>query len=138
MQLYDQYIDTLENLESRIHSPTETDKQALETAADALSFVQGVQDMFIAHGIVLPEIPDMYKLEGVLEGYVGELIAAIILLSNYQMGDTPKALEKLSSNEDLKKELPASVMTGFLRLADRVKKTRVSQQKVITDRQKLS
>jgi hypothetical protein len=130
VQVYDTYIDIVENLDTKISKMDEDTKQALEAAADSLSFAQGLNDMFIAHGISLPETPDLYKLEGVIEGYVGELIAAVMLLSNYQLGDTPAALEKL--NKAIDGKFPASVVTGCLRLADRIKQTRVSQQKLVT------
>lgn len=128
--LYDTYIDILENIDIQIPNVSEETKHALEAAADALSFVQGLHDTFAAHGVSLPENPDLYKLEGIVEGYVGELGAAVMILSNNQLGDTPLALNRLSKEVDGK--MPPSVVTGCLRLADRIKKTRVSQQKLVT------
>lgn len=130
MQKYDQHIQALESLDSRLGKGLSTDElAALEEACDALAFCQGIHDMFVAQGVSLPPDPDLYKLEGVVEGYVGELVAAVMLLSNLQLGDTPGALERL--NTALGDKMPPSVSTGFLRLADRVRKTRVAQQKVV-------
>lgn len=124
MSVYDDYIYALEtNSEIPMDGAT-------EAAADALAFVQGLNDMFKAQGLDLPEVPDMYRLEGVIDGYVGELAAAVILLSNDQMGRTPEALERLHQEIGLK--VPDSVSTGFLRLADRVRKTRAAQQKLVS------
>lgn len=125
MSKYDDYISDVENC-----STHDLSSHTLEAAADALSFVQGLHDMFVAQGLSLGDTPDLYKLEGIIDGYVGELAAAVILLSNDQMGRTPEALEKL--NKEIGSKVPDSVATGFLRLADRIRKTRVSQQKLVT------
>ncbi len=127
MTAFDSYIETVENLSTE--KSTEQEQMALEAAADSLAFVQGLHDMFVAQGMAMTETPDMFQLEGIVDGYVGELVAAVILLSNQGMGSTPEMLEKLKVA--LNNKVPDSVATGFLRLADRVRKTRVAQQKLI-------
>lgn len=124
MTVYDDYIQCLEK------KALDTGDESCEVAADALAFVQGLNDMFQAQGLDLPEVPDLYRLEGVIDGYVGELAAAVILLSNEQLGRTPEALEKLHT--EIGSKVPDSVSTGFLRLADRVRKTRMAQQKLVS------
>ncbi len=127
MNTYDSYIETVENLSTSKSS--EQEQLALEAAADSLAFVQGLHDTFVAQGLKMPTEPDMHQLEGIIEGYVGELIAACILLSNQGLGSTPEMLVKLE--ERLRTQVPESVRTGFLRLASRVKESRVVAQKLI-------
>lgn len=127
MTAYDGYIEQLEGGLLDLGSLSE---EALEAGADALAFAEGLNDMFRSQGLDLPETPDLFKLEGVIEGYVGELAAAVMLLSNAQLGRTPEALENL--HREIGQQVPDSVATGFLRLADRVRKTRVAQQHLLS------
>ena len=118
------YDSAIEQLETG--TPTQ---EALETAADALAFVQGLHQMFADNGMTTKDHPDLNELENLVDAIHGELAAACIFLSEPSFSRAPDMLRaiatKLQATPD---EVPAVVVKGYTRLAKRIENTRVQLQ----------
>lgn len=131
------HIDTLTSLADDavasgwLSSPEVVD--AIEAAADSMSFVQSLWNLVLEHGLVTEsDTPDTYKLEKVIDSLYGELAAVTLLLSIDELGMGPY-LDRIIALFDTQAELltkanpnvdyvvPPEVISGFRAFAARLR-----------------
>lgn len=113
---FDKYIETIE--ESGLDGDT------AEIACDALSFAEGLHEVFVQNGMIGDgDVVDLYRMENLVDALFGELVAACIVLGTFE--DTPKLIR--NSGQQVKAMgddvVPHVVSKGFERLATRVERT---------------
>lgn len=124
------YEDAIEALDT-IKGETPAQQEALEQAASAMSFAQSVNELFRDHGAVIPETPDVYLLEQLIDSYMGELAAAVIFLCDDSFQRVPGMLRAISRGLKKQKEdggaddTPDIVIRGYAKFADRIDNSKV-------------
>lgn len=123
------YETLIEELESQSQG-TGLSSEAVEAAADAMSFVAALHGLFVANGVLNEDAAvDVGVLENIIDAQYGELGAAAILLSEASfngISDVLKATAKTMEDKD--NVVPATVRKGFERLAQRIEKTKVYRE----------
>lgn len=129
--LFEDYIETVESCDA-------LPPEAREAAADALAFAVALHEMFAQSGLTLPEEVDLDRLQTLIDGHLGELAAAAIMLSKLQNAklqntnlDVIKMLECVYDNFSNTEDgggVPSFVVRGYLRLAQRVAKLHTMQE----------
>lgn len=118
--------ETLADLESE--NPSEETK---ERAADALAFVESLQNMFVDSGMT-DNVASIDELENLIDALHGELAAAVLFLCEPSFARVPDMLrvvtEKLEKMND--GSIPTVVVKGFARMATRIENTRKNQQQM--------
>jgi hypothetical protein len=123
---YDQAIESLE-----AGTPS---KEALELAADALAFVQGLHQMFSENGMTSSENPTLNELENLIDATHGELGAACLFLCEPSFSRVPDMLRGISKKLESAggaNVAPVVVVKGFDRLAKRIENTRIQMQSLV-------
>lgn len=117
---YEQYVEQIEN--------SSASSDAINAAVDALGFTQAFHEFMTDWGMMksTSDEVDVAELEAAFESFIGEFQAACIFLASLNSSDKliTAAYNKLKSTED--SGVPSSVINGYKKLADRVKKTRKS------------
>lgn len=117
-----------EEMIEEIAACDDVNEQTLDAAADAMSFIQALWTNFVEKGYVEDGEPDLNKIEGIIDGVEGELVAAALFLSEKAFDKVPLMLMKISASLAAAQDenVPKQVIRGYQRLAERIEKTKVT------------
>lgn len=109
----DRFIEQIED--------SDLPKETIEAACDALGFVQSFHGLLADWGLVNSQEIDVVELEKAFDNFVAELSAAGIFLASFS-----DSVDKLKTTAVRCKEdgSPGLIVNGYLKLADRVEKTK--------------
>lgn len=94
-------------------------RETVEVATESVAFAQSFHDLLKDWGMVKPEL-DFIELEKAFDGLIAEISVASIFLASFKDLDNKLRLAADRCEID---GSPALIVSGYRKLADRVKKT---------------
>ena len=130
MSDFETYLEELE-------SGDDVSEEALEAATDALAFCLALHEALRENGYTTDD-PSIPFLERTVDGMMGELAAASIVMSEGVFKGLPDIMRTNADTLEKHNVVPPAVVQGFRSFAKRIEATRVQMQQMkelLTDAQ---